>query len=66
MEERVTIVDGKKIKRIVEVFEDEKKLEALKSRATLIMLKNRLEEIMREVNTAKNIWLKGESEWENT
>lgn len=55
MEERVTIVDGKKIKRIVEVFEDEKKLEALKSRATLIMLKNRLEEIMREVNTAKNI-----------
>lgn len=55
MEERVTIVDGKKIKRIVEVFDDEKHVESLKARATLIMLKNRLEEIMRDRNTAKNV-----------
>lgn len=48
MIERVSEVDGKKIKRIVEVYEDEKQLEALKSRATLIMLKNRLEELMRD------------------
>lgn len=53
MIERVSEVDGKKIKRIVEVYEDEKQLEALKSKATLIMLKNRLEEIMRDTQTAK-------------
>jgi ATP-dependent helicase/DNAse subunit B len=51
MKERVTLVDGKKIKRIVEVFEDERHVEVLKSRATLIMLKNRLEEIMRDKDT---------------
>ena len=48
MIERVTLVEGKKVKRIVEVFEDERHIEILKSRATLIMLKNRLEEIMRD------------------
>jgi len=48
MKERVTLVDGKKIKRIVEVFEDERHVEVLKCRATLIMLKNRLEEIMKD------------------
>lgn len=46
--ERVTIVDGKKVKKIVEVFEDEKHVESLKSRAALIMLKNRLEILMRD------------------
>ncbi|MEG0844154.1 MAG: hypothetical protein RRZ84_08450 [Romboutsia sp.] len=48
MKERVTLVDGKKVKRIVEVFEDEGYVESLKARATLIMLKNRLEELMRD------------------
>lgn len=55
MKERVTLVDGKKIKRIVEVFEDERHVEVLKSRATLIMLKNRLEEIMRDKDTVKSV-----------
>lgn len=55
MEERVTFVEGKKIKKIVEVFEDEKEVEALKARATLIMLKNRLEDLMREQSVVKNI-----------
>lgn len=48
MKERVTLVDGKKVKRIVEVFDDEAHVEMLKSKATLIMLKNRLEELMRD------------------
>lgn len=50
MKERVTLVDGKKVKRIVEVFDDERYVESLKSRATLIMLKNRLEELRRDKN----------------
>ena len=60
MKERVTFVEGKKIKKIVEVFEDEKEVEALKARATLIMLKNRLEDLMREQSLVKNIKFKGE------
>ncbi|MGL5752116.1 MAG: hypothetical protein ACRCXT_16405 [Paraclostridium sp.] len=55
MKERVTLVDGKKIKRIVEVFEDEEQIEMLKARATLIMLKNRLENLMIDKESAKNI-----------
>ena len=43
--ERVTYVEGKKVKKIVEVFKDEEHLEMLKSRAVLVMLKNRLEEL---------------------
>ena len=45
MVERVTYVEGKKVKKIVEVFTDDKHLEMLKSRAILVMLKNRLEEL---------------------
>ena len=45
MVERVTYVEGKKVKKIVEVFKDEEHLEMLKSRAVLVMLKNRLEEL---------------------
>ena len=45
MVERVTYVEGKKVKKIVEVFKDDKHLEMLKSRAILVMLKNRLEEL---------------------
>ena len=37
MVERVTYVEGKKVKKIVEVFKDEEQLEMLKSRAVLIM-----------------------------
>ena len=45
MVERVTYVEGKTVKKIVEVFKDEEHLEMLKSRAVLVMLKNRLEEL---------------------
>ena len=45
MVERVTYVEGKKVKKIIEVFKDDNHLEMLKSRAVLIMLKNRLEEL---------------------
>ena len=45
MVERVTYVEGKKVKKIIEVFTDENHLEMLKSRAVLNMLKNRLEEL---------------------
>ncbi|MGL5327930.1 MAG: hypothetical protein ACRDD7_01595 [Peptostreptococcaceae bacterium] len=55
MKERVTLVEGKKIKKIVEVFEDEREVEVLKARATLIMLKNRLENLMREQNAVKTV-----------
>ena len=44
MVERVTYVEGKKVKKIIEVFTDDNHLEMLKSRAVLNMLKNRLEE----------------------
>lgn len=54
MIERVTLVEGKKVKKVVEVFEDERHVEVLKSRATLIMLKNRLEEIMKDKDTAES------------
>jgi len=47
MQERVTLVDGRKVKRIVEVFQDEKQLESLKAKSTLIMIKNRLEELIK-------------------
>jgi hypothetical protein len=47
MQERVTLVDGRKVKRIVEVFQDEKQLEALKAKAALIMIKHRLEELIK-------------------
>lgn len=55
MVERVTFVEGKKVKSIVEVFSDEEHMESLKSRAILNMLKSRLENIVREVETTKNI-----------
>ena len=45
MVERVTYVEGKKVKKIIEVFKDDNHLEMLKSRAVLVMLKNRLEEL---------------------
>ena len=45
MVERVTYVEGKKVKKIIEVFKDDNHLEMLKSRAVLNMLKNRLEEL---------------------
>lgn len=53
MMERVTIVEGKKVKRIVEVFSTEEELESLKSRAVLTMLKNRLESTIRQVESSK-------------
>ena len=45
MVERVTYVKGKKVKKIVEGFKDDEHLGMLKSRAVLVMLKNRLEEL---------------------
>ncbi len=54
MVERVTIVDGKKIKQVVEYFSDEKELEALKSRAVLTMLKHRLESTIRQIESMKS------------
>ena len=45
MIQRVTYIQCKKVKKIVEVFKDEEHLEMLKSRAVLVMLKNRLEEL---------------------
>ena len=52
MVERVTYVEGKKVKKIIEVFTDEEHLEMLKSRAVLIMLKNRLEELTTQNSNA--------------
>lgn len=38
-----TIVNGKKIKKIVEIYPSEESLEQLKSKAVLTMLRHRLE-----------------------
>lgn len=54
MVEKVTLVDGKKIKKIVEIFSNEEDLEAIKSRAVLVMLKNRLENTIRQIESIKN------------
>lgn len=53
MMERVTLVEGKKVKKIVEIFSNEEDLEATKSKAVLIMLKNRLENTMRQIESSK-------------
>lgn len=53
MMERVTLVEGKKVKKIVEIFSNEEDLEAIKSKAVLVMLKNRLENTMRQIESSK-------------
>lgn len=53
MMERITLVEGKKVKKIVEIFSNEEDLEAIKSKAVLVMLKNRLENTMRQIESSK-------------
>ena len=53
MMERVTLVEGKKVKKIVEIFSNEEDLEAIKSKAVLVMLRNRLENTMRQIESNK-------------
>lgn len=49
MIKKETIVNGKKIKKIVEYYPSEEELESLKSRAVLTMFRHRLENVRNQV-----------------
>lgn len=53
MIERVTLFEGKKVKKIVEIISNEEDLEAIKSKAALVMLKNRLENTIKQIESNK-------------